>query len=418
MLVRRIGQARLHRVGGIGSELPELLGPWDRGGWCASPLVDRPREAGEIHRPRRLTLHAPDRLANLLGAERVACARGVLAVNDTVLVVVHAVATMVRLRRADILPGAGAGLAGVACGALVAVVAGGHVVGVDASLCRVARVVRARIAVVAVDGLADALAATARVACGAGACVVAGGHVVGVDASLCRVARVVRAHVAVVAVDGLADALPCLAVVVFGAGACVVADRPRARELEVDAPLRRIAGVVGAHVAVVAVDGLADALAARARVACGAGACVVAGGHVVGEHAIAGLRVAGVVRAYVAVVADLQRRDALAATADVACGARVAVVAGCGVGERDARLRRVARVVRARVLVVAVRRGAADTLERGVNGVCPAGVARSARIAVVTGMPRERLQEVVAGLRVGGVVQASRLLEHAAVHAT
>ena len=253
-------------------------------------------------------------------------------------------------------------------------------------------------------------AARARVRRRAGVAVVAGRRVVRVDAAGRRVARVVRADVAVVAVrrraadagaaahvSAVVQALPSLhdAVLfvltqpVAGLHESFVQTLP-SLQLGAGPPTQR----PPAHVSVVvqALPSLQDAVlfvltqpvaglhessvqtllslqlsagpptqsAARAGVRRRAGVAVVARRRVVRVDA-AGRRVARVVRAHVAVVAVGRRAaDAEAARAGVGRRAGVPVVAGGGVVRVDAAGRRVARVVGADVAVVAVRRRAAD----------------------------------------------------------
>jgi len=106
------------------------------------------------------------------------------------------------LRGADdgVRPGAGPGLAGVAAGARVVVVAAGRVRRVDAAGHGGAGIVRARVAVVAVRRwTTDASPARARVARGASVPVVTSGRVRAVHTARRRVTDVVGAGVPVVA---------------------------------------------------------------------------------------------------------------------------------------------------------------------------------------------------------------------------
>ena len=134
----------------------------------------------------------------------------------------------------------------------VPVAARRRVVRVDTARRRVARVVRAHVAVVAVGRrAADAGAAAARVCRRARVPVVARRRVVRVDAARRRVARVVRADVAVVAVGRRSADTDAAAARIRGrAGIPVAAGN---RVVRVDTARRRVARVVRAHVAVVAV---------------------------------------------------------------------------------------------------------------------------------------------------------------------
>ncbi len=207
---------------------------------------------------------------------------------------------------------------------------------VHAALDRIASVIGVGVAVVADDHVATGAGAVhASFACGAGVAVVAGCGVVGVDTGAATgIARIRRARVVVVAAwralrrrVGGVDA-------VAGGG---------------------VAGIGGVRVAVVAIDDEAThARAALAGVALGATVVVVATDGVVDVDALARGCVAVVVGAHVAVVADDRIAGAVAARAGVVGRARVAVVAGRGVGQDDAALDQVADVGGAEVLVVAI----------------------------------------------------------------
>ena len=157
-----------------------------------------------------------------------------------------------------------------------------------------------------------------------------------------------------------------------------------------------VARVARAGVLVVAVDGGARARAVEAHVAGRAQQAVVAGdGRVVRERdvqALAGRRVAVVGRAVVRVVAVDRRADAHAVEAHVGLGAAIRVVAERGGRVREVGVdagagRRVARVARAVVRVVAVDRRA-DAGEVDVAAVRePADVVDRAGRAVVAGEP-------------------------------
>src|SRR6185503_12915851 len=148
-----------------------------------------------------------------------------------------------------------------------------------------------------------------------------------VHASRRRVAGIGRAAVPVVAAERRpAGALALPARVVRRAGVAIVARRRIGFE---DAPLGRIAGVVGAGVLIVAADRRADAPAVGvAGVPIRAGVAVVAG-DVRGRRVDALAADAGVPGAGVLVVAGDRGPDAPAvAVALVVGGAGVAVVAG------------------------------------------------------------------------------------------
>ena len=276
---------------------------------------------------------------------------------------------------------AGAGGAGIGLGADVGVVAVGGVVAVYAALAGVAGVVGARVAVVAAQRRAAfAGLGRARVAVGTGVAVAAAEGVGAEGAAALRVAAIRRADVAVIADDVLdaaalaraasAGHVAFVAVVAFGA----------VLDVDLGGAFRWAGAVVdGAGVVVVAVEAVTDAFAGFAGRGRSAAAAVVADGRRVDVLAAGGL-VASVGRARVGVVA-VQRRLAGGAGfggADVAERAEAAVVAARGVGRVFAAGGLVARVVGARVGVVAVERFAAGLALRG-----RAGVTDAAGVAVV-----------------------------------
>ena len=267
--------------------------------------------------------------------------------------------------------------AGVGRRADVAVAATSRVGGKNAACVAVALVVCARVAVVAGHGPAGGTDAdAAHIAGRAGVAVVAGQRVVRVDAAGLRVAAVIRAQIPIAACLGSARLAAALgagvdqrASVAVGAGSAV-GDR--------EAPLERVAAVVCAGVAIIADHQRAAlACATLAGIVLAADAAVLARLGVVRRRA-ASVGVAAVVGARVAVVADLGgARLANSGLAGVRCGARVAVVAlGVVVLEDAARLGRAA-VVCAGVAVVA------DEHRAALAGAARAGVDLGARAAVV-----------------------------------
>jgi len=171
-------------------------------------------------------------------------------------------------------------------------------------------------------------------------------------AALNRVARIVGAFVAVIAVERhLSDTDASLTTVQGGAHVRVVA---RIRVAEVDTAIERMAHVVGAFVAVVAVHRLGSK--AESAVACVArrARVVVVAIRLVGRMLAAFDRVAYVVRAEVAVIAvERSSRLASAVKTVVAQSADVAVRAGRAVRGMNAPLLGVARIGCAYVFVVA-----------------------------------------------------------------
>src|SRR6185503_18902654 len=183
-----------------------------------------------------------------------------------------------------------------------------------------------------------------------------------VHASRRRVAGIGRAAVPVVAAERRpAGALALPARVVRRAGVAIVARRRIGFE---DAPLGRIAGVVGAGVLIVAADRRADAPA---------------------------VGVAGVpIRAGVLVVAGDRGPDAPAvAVALVVGGAGIAVVAGGARRRRGDALAIHAGIPGAGVLVVAVHRGA------GAVAIGVAYIVPRTGITVVAGVTRGRREDAL-----------------------
>src|SRR5262249_7305340 len=229
---------------------------------------------------------------------RVVAGRGVVGVRAAARRIARVVGAGVGVVAVGRRPAhAGAVLADVAGGARVAVLAGRGVVGVEAAAGPITGVVGARIAVVA-EELADAGPTLAGVVHRAGVAVVAGHSGVRVFAAGGGVAGVVGAEVAVVAIGcRAADARAGHAGVPRGAGVAIVAGRG-VGDVQADA---RGAAVVGAGVTVVA-ERMGHAGARLTGVAGRAGVTVVAGGGVVHVQA-AEHRVAAVVGARIAVVA-------------------------------------------------------------------------------------------------------------------
>ena len=221
----------------------------------------------------------------------------------------------------------------------------------------------------------NALAARAGVALAARVAVVARVAGVGVGAAQLDVTSVCRARVLVVAQAGLADAAAALARVAAGASVAVVASN---RALAAGRASRfRLAKVLCARVAVVALLRRALASAAAAAVCGGAQEAVVARGCVGRDAvlAVAGLQVAAGGLAAVGRAAQLGGPGlALAGAAQVADRARVVVLArhavGLGVGAAQGQ---VAAVFGARVLVVAGQGRAGDAGARLAGVVGRAG---------------------------------------------
>jgi len=261
-----------------------------------------------------------------------------------------------------------------------AVVAQVVVVDCGAAQGRVAGVVGASILVVTVEDFSGcAQSVGAQVAHGAHVVVRALGVVVGVLATGVGVAGIVAADVAVVAVERLtAGAFAVGASFAGGTGIAVIA---RICVGVKNAAGCGVAGVVGADVEVGANNGLAgDAPAPRTVVSVGAQVVIVAVA-VPGLVEAAGLRVAAIFRARIRVVTiEPSAPFTLAVVAGVPHGADVPIGARRRVELMYAPGILVARVVGARVAVVAVKWGSASALAVGAFFVHGTGV------AVITGV--------------------------------
>ena len=282
-------------------------------------------------------------------------------------------------------------------------------------LARHARVGRAHVAVAAGIGNANAQAGDARVAERTHLAVVtAAAAELGVDAAELGVAHVRRAGVAVVAIRRCRGAMAgaVLADIRAGAGDIVVTT---SGIVDGNAALGVIAAVVGADVAVVAHHLGARTHAADARVVRRTRRAVAAL-RAVGqgrERATLG-HIAAILGAGVLVIADQAHALAHRADADIAGGARVAVVAAARSidgGEHATHLA-VAGIHRAHVLVVAHDAAAgAEAVAAGVLG--GAGAAVVAGGAVVGELAASRRCPCVyadfvgADLGVGAVVQGA-----------
>src|SRR5439155_6471499 len=159
----------------------------------------------------------------------------------------------------------------------------------------------------------------------------------------------------------------------------------------------------------------AMARAVRARVARRAGVPVVARGRVGRHDAVAGRRVAGVVGADVAVIAVSRLAHARAAAADVPRRAGIAVVARGRIRCMDAAAAPVARVVGAGVVVLAVERRPAHTGARcaDVGGGAGVGVLARVRIEADDLARTGAVAGAVVGADVGVIAGAAALLEEA-----
>lgn len=358
-----------------------------RRGVVGVEALARFRVAGVIR--ARIAVVAIRELADAVGAHAGVATGASIAVRARrgVIHVVHATAggahalvggAIIAIGAVGDCADAFAARAGIARCAGVAVGADYRIVDVRAIALDVARVVRAGVGVVAILQAAHALGAHARVAGGAGIAVVAQRVVERVDADTI-VARVVRAELTVSAVQLGAGA---------DAGGADIRDRAivivvaRQGVVRVEALARfRVAPVAGARVAVVAIRIDLRALAVLAMVARCAGVAVGARRVIDELHADAAF--ASIIRADVVVVADFRLAETSSADANVAGGAIVAIVAGQGVGDVQARAGSlVTRIVGARVAVVAVRLLSGNARRVGADVADRAGIAVGAADAV------------------------------------
>ncbi len=217
------------------------------------------------------------------------------------------------------------------------------------------------------------------IAVGAGVPVIAGIFIGGEQATRRTLAGIVRAGVGVVTEDERSTTQAADAGVSISTRVTIVTGRCVG---QIHTANGRITGVVGADVGVVASHcDAAQTRAACAGLALGAGVAVVADGCIGREDATA-KRLAGVVGADLSVVAgQATPAQADAALTGVTHGADVAVFAGKGVGRVATADPRLARVVGARVAVIAVR------VQAGFAGPRCAGVRYGARVPVVAGKP-------------------------------
>ena len=247
----------------------------------------------------------------------------------------------------------------------------------NAAAVGIAAIGGASIAIIAVEGrTADAGAGGAGVAGGAGIAVVTRGAVVGIDTTGLRVAAIIGANVAVVAVGRrAADALATGADIEGGASIGVVAFHRVVDELATDPG---DAGIIGAQVVIVAGQCFtAKTGSSGALVVDGTDFTVIARGGIECVNA-PGLRVAGVGGTDVIVITVRWcTADALSAGTNVARGALVAVFAGCDIGVVNAANLGVTRIISAGIPVVAIE-GTGGATDAAVTNI-PGG----ANIAVV-----------------------------------
>lgn len=271
----------------------------------------------------------------------------------------------------------------VIAGARMPVTAGVRIVGVGAAGRRIARIVRAHIPIVAIRRRTrNAGAAVARISCRAGTSVAARQRVVGVAASNCRIAEIIRAHIVVIAIGRRSgDAAPARAGVIRRAGVAIAA---RTRVIGVHAAASRITRIVRADISIVAIQRRArNATSAGAGVIGRAGVTVTARTRIVDMHATAG-RVARIVRTSVSVITIWRRSGNAASTRTrVIRRACVSITARIGVVDVRAAGGWIAGIVSADVAVVTVRSGPWNAVSARARVVRRASATVAARIVVV-----------------------------------
>jgi hypothetical protein len=254
-------------------------------------------------------------------------------------------------------------------------------------------------------GSAGACAVWAIVARRTGISVFTQGNLVGVLAALTLFTRVCSARVVVITVkEGLSGgAFPGHALVPNRTRITILAPGIQGT-VDTTARIVRVAGIFGAPVVVVALNGDTDTLPFQARIIRSAPVAVIAraGSQCIGAALLGG---AGVLGARVLIVArqSLRSRLTQAVNAGVADGAQIGIVTTDGNRRVVATARRCARVLCAGGLVVAVGHiGAWHAL------AIPTGVSQCAQVTVVAGQSVWRVQ--AARIRVARVVGARILV--------
>jgi hypothetical protein len=307
----------------------------------------------------------------------IASARNVDTETTTVQVttVVGAGITVVAIKRRA--PRTGTSAAGVGGSAGIAIIASRGIVRIGAARHGITAVIGTAVAVVTISGgTSQAYARQAGIPGAAGVVVVAATRVISISTTAGWLAGIVGTDVTVIAVPGRTRDT--------GPRRALVGHRTRVAIITIERVVRRhaagghVARIVGAEITVVAVRRRATNTDTTTACICErTGTAIIAGALVVNRHTTAAT-VTGVIRTAVAVVAVQPRTGhARSSTADVVLRAGVGIIAGHRVVVGHASAGRIAGVVGTTVTIITVRRRAAKTTS------ATAGVRRCTRVAIV-----------------------------------
>lgn len=249
----------------------------------------------------------------------------------------------------------------------VTIITSCHIGNAATSGCRLAGVIGTKIAVIAVgSGSADTRAAGANISGGTKVVVVAPTGVCSIHTPGRGIAGIIGTYVVVIAIEGGATYTLGVGADVGGCTNVAIVAWVRIGHLYTSG--RRIAGIVGARIAVVAVRGRsADTGAIGARVGGGTGVAVVAKVGV-GCMDTSCTGITGIIGTPVVVVTiGCRTADTHTIGTGVRCGARIVVVAPTGIGYVHTPGCRVAGVIGAAIAVIAVGCGSTDTRRVGAD---------------------------------------------------
>jgi hypothetical protein len=305
--------------------------------------------------------------------------------------------------------------AGIARCTWVTVITWVAVLGMSAPHQRQTTVGRTRVAIIAIHGLAtNALTVAAGIVEGADTAVIAWGRVGLVDAALLRVAKVIGADLAVIAIQEpgrLARTFD--AAFAGGAGVIVVATAGFGCMHTAQIGVARVGG---ARVAIVTATHMGStARSVNAEIGNGARVAIVARGRVERKLA-ARFTIADIVSAGIAVVTDNHGPDTLATAAVVGHSARIAVVAGALVeGRVDAAVDPGAAICRAAIAIItsAFIDLAIAVVVQSVTGI----LFRNGRIAVAQAGLRAAPLAIAGTRLVGHMAQRGKAQVHGLVAA-
>jgi hypothetical protein len=219
----------------------------------------------------------------------------------------------------------------VAIGAEVAVAAGGGIGRVEATDCGVTEVICAGVLIIANDTDAFALTGAARIKCGAGVAILTTAIDDSMHATVKAIASIGSAGFAIITRSWLADADSVQTVVICSTWIAVITTSLRQREGTLT--ILNLANTYGARVGILTVFGGSNAVAAHADIAESANIAIVAG-EVIGDEDTALVWLTGFSSAGVEVVTiDGTGGEAEAVSTLVSGGTRIAVVTGDSVGD-------------------------------------------------------------------------------------